>query len=123
MTARASAFLIDRETPLPLRAAAWDSFSPVSRGEIMRLRLGGRTPEREERPARGPACFGIGDDHLHVWPRQILPILDVFRVALAHEKADRRGVGRGIIGQFLLPARLDQPGVLDRGDVPGRAPR
>src|SRR5208282_972768 len=35
--------------------------------------------------------------------------------------SDGRSVGGGNVRQFLLPARIDQPGPLDRGDIPAGA--
>jgi hypothetical protein len=110
--------LIDRESR-HLAPPPGVSFSPssVERSWVFAFAVAPQSARNAQAP--GAARLGIGHDHLHVRAGQILPILDVFRIALAHEKADRRSVRAGVVRQFLLPARLDQPGALDRDNVPG----
>src|SRR3546814_9146920 len=59
-------------------------------------------------PPRTARGFRIGCDHPDAGPRQITPIPDVLRVSLAHQKDDRRIIGRGIMGQTALPVGRKQ---------------
>jgi hypothetical protein len=85
--------------------------------------LGQRTPQREIDPARPAARLGIGGDDLNVGAQQVLPIVDVLRIALADEEGDGRGIGRRMVWEFILPARVNQSGALDGGNVPTQRQR
>ena len=75
-------------------------------------------------PARAAGGLGIGRDHLHAWPDQVAPVVDVLGIALADQEDDGGRVGRGVLRQAGLPSRRDQPGLLGDGvDVGGDAER
>ena len=50
-------------------------------------------PGREVIPARTAGGFGIGGDDAHIRPDEIIPVLDVFRVACTNHQHNRGGVG------------------------------
>src|SRR5712692_1083950 len=88
---------------------------PVDAGnEVARLLLRSvfslrKAPGRKIVPTGTARRFRIGRDHLQSGPRQIVPILDTFRIALAHQEHDGRGVGRGVLRQPPLPVLGDDP--------------
>ena len=72
-------------------------------------------------PARAAGGLGIGRDHRNAGLHQIVPILDVFGIALSHQEHDRRGVGSAVLRQPLLPVGRKQAGVLGNSvDVVGQ---
>ena len=52
-------------------------------------------PGRQIGPAGATRCFGIGRVHLDSRFQKVAPILDLPRIALAHDENDRGRVGRG----------------------------
>ena len=75
-------------------------------------------------PTRAARGFRVwrddGDAPLH----EVAPILDAFRVPLADEEDDGRGVGRAVVRQALLPILRQQPRLLrDRIDIVGESER
>ena len=96
----------------------------VQRGhELTRLRLVAAVllprvfPRGKIVPARAARCLRVRRDDLDARLHQIVPVLDALRVALAHEKHDRRRVWRAVVRQELDPARRDQPALRDGLDV------
>ncbi len=83
--------------------------------------LGRIVPGRQIGPARRAAGLGIGRDHRHTRLHQIVPVLDAFRIALAHQEHDGRGVRRGILRQAFLPRSGKQLGAPGDGvDIGGQ---
>jgi len=84
-------------------------------------------PRGQIRVAAVARCFRIGDHDLHAWPREIVPVLYVLRIALAHQKHHRRRIGRARVGQARAPVRghemallreqIDIVGLVHRHDV------
>ena len=81
------------------------------------------TPCGEIVPARAARGLRIWRDDFDARFHQVVPILDAFRIALAHQEHDGRSVGRGIRRQALLPVRRDQPAIGDGVDVVGESER
>ena len=50
-------------------------------------------------------------NHLHLGLHQIVPIVNLFRIAFPHEEQDRRGVRATVVGQPPLPIRGYQVGL------------
>ena len=80
-------------------------------------------PRRQIIPARAARGLRVRRDHLHARLDQIVPVLDALGIALAHQEHDRRGVGRRIERQALLPVRRDQALGGDGVDVIGQRQR
>ncbi len=53
-------------------------------------------------------CFRIREDQLHVRAHQIAPVVDIFRVALAHQERHCGVERRAVVRQTALPVRGDQ---------------
>src|SRR5690606_41147104 len=83
--------------------------------------LAGKGPGSEEVPACAAGGFrGRGDDLDAIFD-QVVPVLDVLRVALAHQEHDGRGVRGAVVRQTGLPVRVDQLLVeVDRVDIAGQ---
>ncbi|MNY05567.1 hypothetical protein D3C86_1382920 [compost metagenome] len=71
-------------------------------------------PGREEVPARTAGGFRVRRDHRDVILDQVAPVLDAFRVALAHQEHDGRGVRRAGVRQAFLP--VGRQGFAELGD-------
>src|SRR5690606_2637470 len=54
----------------------------------------------------------VGQYRAHVLTGQVVPVLDVFRVTLAHQECHGRIVGRAGIGQTVTPVFRDQVAAL-----------
>ncbi len=78
-------------------------------------------PGRQIVPSRPARRLGIGGDHRDVRADQVAPVVDLGRIALAHQKHDGRGIGRGVVGQAALPIGRQQLGLGgDLVDVEGQ---
>ena len=81
-------------------------------------------PGGEIVPARAAGGLGVGGDHRNAGLGEIVPVVDALGIALVHEKHDRRGVGRRIVRQPLLPVGRDLAGLGGDGvDVGGERQR
>ena len=80
-------------------------------------------PGRQIIPARAAGGLRIRRDDADAGLDQIVPVLDALGIALAHQEHDRRGVGRRILRQPLLPVRGDQALGGDGVDVIGQRQR
>src|SRR5690606_9240171 len=79
---------------------------------ITAVLLHGITPGGQVVPAGTAGGFRVGGDDFHVVTDQIIPVLDVLRVAVAHQQHDGGRVGRDVVCQAALPVLRDQVGVL-----------
>src|SRR3546814_5595883 len=86
-----SFFFVKQKTAYDMRISDWSS--DVCSSDLAR-RLTAIGPGGEEVPARAAARLGIGGDDLHPRLHQVAPVPDSLRIAAAHEKDDRRGIGR-----------------------------
>src|SRR3546814_9048355 len=86
-------FFFKQKTAYEMRISDWSS--DVCSSDLP----GGISISGQIVPPRTARGFRIGCDHPDAGPRQITPIPDVLRVSLAHQKDDRRIIGRGIMGQ------------------------
>jgi hypothetical protein len=78
-------------------------------------------PGGEEVPARAAGGLRVGGDHFHARLDQIVPVLDLLGIALAHQEHDGRGVRRAGLRQALLPVLGQQLAELaDLVDVAGQ---
>ncbi|HMM70783.1 MAG TPA: hypothetical protein PKC22_00940, partial [Rhodocyclaceae bacterium] len=59
----------------------------------------------------------IDDDDLHTRPDEVIPVLDAFRVAVAHQEQHGRAGRRRIVGEFLAPVLGDHALVGEEVDV------
>ena len=94
----------NRARPRSCRASPTNSFAFCSLPPGLMLRI---RPRREIVPARAARGLRIRRDDRHARLGQIVPVLDVLRVALAHEEHDRRRVRRRVVRQALLPVLVD----------------
>ena len=77
-------------------------------------------PRRQVVPAGAARRLRVRRDHRHAGPRQVVPVLDLLRVALADQEHDRRRVGRAGVGQPRRPVGRNQlAGRHQRVDVVG----
>src|SRR6185369_8726245 len=76
---------------------------------------------RQVVPAGAAGGLGIGGDDRDTRLHQVVPVFDLFGIALTHQEDDGGGVGGAVVGQFLLPARLDQGLLGDGVDVVGQS--
>ncbi|MHC2355252.1 hypothetical protein ACVMB3_004773 [Sinorhizobium meliloti] len=75
-------------------------------------------PGRQEIPAGAARGLRVRRDHLDAFLGQIAPIPDAFRVTLADQKDDRRGVGSAVVLKTGFPINRDLAGGLrNRDDV------
>ncbi len=65
--------------------------------------LQGIAPGGQVVPARPTGRLGVRCDDGDILAHQIVPVLYLLRIALAHQEDDGRGVGRGIVGQPPFP--------------------
>ena len=65
-------------------------------------------PGGKEVPACTAGGFRVRGDHFNARLDQVIPVLDAFRVALAHKEHDGRGVRRARLRQAGLPVLRDQ---------------
>src|SRR5471032_1711982 len=70
-------------------------------------------------PAGAARGFRIWRDDRYARLDQVIPVLDAFRVALAYQEHDGRGVRRAVVRKFLLPVGSQQLVVGQRIDVVG----
>ena len=61
------------------------------------------SPGAEISQPRAAGHFRVGRDDLRAGFDQIAPILDQFRIALAHQEDNRRAVGSAVIRQTFFP--------------------
>ena len=81
-------------------------------------------PRRQVVPAGAARRLRVRRDHRHAGPRQVVPVLDLLRVALADQEHDRRRVGRAGVGQPRRPVGGNQlAGRHQRVDVVGERQR
>ena len=71
-------------------------------------------PGGEEVPARTAGGFRVRGNHRNVFLDQVAPVLDAFRVALAHQEHDGRGVWGAGVRQAGLP--VFREGLAQLGD-------
>jgi hypothetical protein len=71
------------------------------------LAMQDRAPGRQVIPPGAPGSLRIGRDDLHARLEQIGPIADLLRISLPHQKDDRRGVRRAVVGEAGLPVRAE----------------
>ena len=64
----------------------------------------------EQVPLRRARAERVRREHLDARLEQVVPGLDVLRIALAHDERDDRGGDEAVV-RPVLPRRLDQPGV------------
>ena len=62
-------------------------------------------------------------NYLNVRAEHVIPIQNIFRIALANEKNDRRRVGRRIVRKKFQPARANETGFFDPINVIGERQR
>ncbi|MNS96339.1 hypothetical protein D3C72_1306320 [compost metagenome] len=80
-------------------------------------------PRGQVVPARAARGLRVGGDDLHAVLDQVVPVLDAFGVALAHQEHDGRGIGRAVLRQTRLPVLGNQAAVGDGVNVIGQRQR
>src|SRR5690606_35940360 len=76
-------------------------------------------PGGEVVPAGAARGLRVRGDHANALLREVAPVLDTLRVALADDEDDRGGVGGAVLGKFGLPVLRKQLGFAgDDVDVP-----
>src|SRR5262249_30231333 len=93
------------------------------RARIAPLLLHGVAPGGEVVPPRAAGGLWVRGDDRDAGTAEVLPVLDLLGVPLAHEEDDRRGAGRTVIGKTRLPVRGEQALLGDRVDVVGERER
>ena len=83
----------------------------------------GIAPGRQVVPASAAGAFRVRGDDRHARFDQIVPVMDLFRVALTDEEHDGGSIGRGVIRQALQPVFIDTTALSDRVDVVGQRQR
>ena len=68
----------------------------------------GIAPGGEIIPARAAAGLRVGRDDLDARADQVVPIVDLLRIALADQEDDRRIIRRAVVRQARLPVGRDQ---------------
>ena len=96
----------------------------LRRGVVAPGLLQGPGPGGQIIPARSARGLRTRRDDRDAGPHQVAPIMDVLRVALAHQEYDGRGIGRAVVRQPVLPARGNQAALCrQRVDVVGQGQR
>ena len=68
-------------------------------------------------PAGTAAALWIRCNHIHAFGGQIVPVLNLLRIACAHKKYDRRCIRGGISVKFIDPTLVNQSGALNQCNV------
>jgi hypothetical protein len=76
-------------------------------------------PGREVGHAAVAAGLGVHHHHLHAGLDEVVPVLDVLGVAVAHQEQHGRGGGRGAVGKLLAPVLGHHALVGEEVDVGG----
>jgi hypothetical protein len=72
-------------------------------------------PGAEVIPARASRRLRVGRNHLEAWLHEVIPILDVLGIALAHQEDNRRSIRRTVVRQPLAPIRGYLSRLFDNG--------
>src|SRR5215472_12072278 len=84
----------------------------------------GVSPGGEEIPACTPRSLWIGSDTRNAGYHEVIPVLDVLRITLAHQENNCRGIGCAVVRKALLPVSRQQACTLGNGvDVIGQGER
>ena len=75
-------------------------------------------PCRQIIPARSAGRLRVRDDDAHVLPEQIIPVLNVLRIVLAHQKNNRRCVRGAFQIELIRKTVLDQSRIRNHLHIP-----
>ena len=112
-----------RRSRAPGRCCRGDATNCAAPGFVAAALALAVLPRGEVVPARAARRLRIRRDDADAGLDQVAPVLDALRVALSHEEHDRRGVGRAVLRQALLPAGVHEAALLDGVDVVGERER
>src|SRR5262249_51178088 len=70
-------------------------------------------PSGQVVPTRSSRGLRVRSNNGDIGLDQIVPILDLLRIALAHKEHDGGFIRRAVVGQALLPSLGDEPLLLD----------